>query len=85
MIYLLQVLRLLDAEQTELFEALFEDFVEEFEELGYSPIEACESMLDNHFGLTIESEFQLKEFARVVQDVKLLKAAVNTVKLQKAV
>jgi hypothetical protein len=85
MIYLIQILHLLNAEQIELFEDLFEDFVEEFSELGYSPIEACESMLDSHFGLTIEDDFQLKEFAEKVQNKKLLTAAVNTVKLQKGI
>ncbi len=83
MIYLLQVLHLLDAEQIDLFEDLFEDLADVLE-LGYSELEACEVLLNNHFGLTIRNDFQLASFAEKVQDKKLLTAAINTVKLQRA-
>ena len=89
MIYLMQILNLLNKEQIELFESLFLEFEEdEIEELGYknSEPELFNSMLLNHFGLTIECEVQLKSFTELLLNRKdSAKSAISITKLKKGI
>ena len=61
MIYLMQIVKMLNKNQIRHFIALFEDLTYEIEELGYKGMETelVNDMLMNHFGLEIECENQL--------------------------
>lgn len=66
MLRLLQIYKLLNTEQRKLFIQIFDDISYEIDELGYSPVEACDDMLQNHFGIEFESETQLRMFSIAV-------------------
>jgi hypothetical protein len=81
MIYLIQVLKMLDKKQRQQFLALFSDLDYELDELGWrgNETDLVNDMLFNHFGLSIEDKNQLKMFTDVILKPESLKAAVNTV------
>ena len=83
----MQVLQLIKIEDFELFENIFGDLDYELEEQGWKdhPEELMNTMLENHFGLALTDERQLKEFTRCVLDKKLFKSAFNTMKLKRGV
>ena len=59
MIYLIQLMKMLNTEQIELFIGLFDDLSEEIDELGYDPIDLVDDLLKNHLGIIIEDGQQL--------------------------
>ncbi len=80
MIYLLQVLHLV--QDLDLFELLFSD-ISDLIELGYTPEEACNDLLEQHFGLSLEDDKQLAMFTSAIQRKHILKSAINVVKIRK--
>jgi len=64
MLYLLQLLKLLDNKQRKFFGVLFDDLSMEIEDMGYEghETELVNEMLFNHFGLTVEDDKQLQVF-----------------------
>lgn len=81
MIYLMQILKMLNKKQRQQFLALFSDLDYELDELGWrgNETDLINDMLFNHFGLSIEDEGQLKRLTEVILKPESLKAAVNTV------
>lgn len=84
MIYLLQILKMLKPSQKELFVQLFSDLDYEINELGWKDDETTlvNDMLFNHFGLSIEDEFQLKRLTDSILKKGNVKAAYNIVKMK---
>lgn len=73
MIYIMQIFRMLDIEQLDLFSKLFGDgFKEDMIDLGYEnePEEYVQSVLESHFGITIEDDNQLKKTTRIIMENK---------------
>ena len=64
MIYLLQIMKMLNKEQRTLFIGLFDDLSYEIEDLGYEGMESelVNDMLLNHLGIEIEDQMQLQRF-----------------------
>lgn len=83
MIYLLQILRMLNETQRKDFLALFSDLDYELDELGWrgNETDLVNDMLFNHFGLSIEDETQLQRLTEVILKPESIKAAVNTVNM----
>lgn len=81
MIYLIQVLKMLDRKQRQQFLAIFSDLDYELDELGWrgNETDLVNDMLFNHFGLSMEDETQLKMLTEVILKPESLKSAVNTV------
>ena len=82
MIYLMQILRIV--EDLNLFEAMFEDLDFEIEEMGYSghEEELVYEMLDNHFGIEMTEEKQIKSLTSCIRG-KGFKSAVHVEKLRR--
>jgi hypothetical protein len=77
MIYLLQVYKMIA--RKDLFIAIFSDLDYELEEMGWKddPTSLMNDLLETHFGLTIEDEWQLQQFTSAViqkKDLNFLKA-----------
>jgi len=68
MIYVIQILKMLNEEQFKLFTIIFNDLSHEIETLGYDGMEdeLMSDLLFNHFGLTMESRDQLKMFTEYI-------------------
>lgn len=68
MLYLLQLLRLLDNKQRKFFGVLFDDLSTEIDDMGYKghETELVNDMLFNHFGFTLEDEQQLESFTKYI-------------------
>lgn len=68
MIYFMQILKMLNKEQRELFIDLFDDLSFELDDMGYRGHETdlVNEMLDNHLGLFIEDDRQLKSFTEYI-------------------
>lgn len=83
MIYLMQILKMLNKTQRQQFLALFSDLDYELDELGWrgSETDLINDMLFNHFGLSMEDETQLKMLTDVILKPESLKSAVNTVSM----
>ena len=64
MIYLIQILNMLNKKEIQLFIELFNDLSYEIEEMGYKGMEQdlISDMLRNHIGLDMECPKQLKMF-----------------------
>jgi hypothetical protein len=62
MIYLIQLMRMLEKDQRQLFVALFDDLSFEINEQGYLGLETelVSDILGNHFGIEFECPNQLK-------------------------
>lgn len=84
MIYVMQLLSLMNKNQIELFEGLFEDLTFELEDMGWSedPETLVNDMLDNHLGFSFECDKQLKEVTNCILSGKHA-SAINVVKLRK--
>ena len=80
MIYLIQLLKMLDRKQRQHFLALFSDLDYELDELGWrgNETDLVNDMLFNHFGLSIEDKTQLKMFTDVILDKSKFHATVYT-------
>lgn len=78
MIYLIQLLKMLDRKQRQEFLTLFSDLDYELDELGWrgNETDLVNDMLFNHFGLSIEDETQLKRLTEVILDKGKLASAV---------
>lgn len=83
MIYLMQILKMLNKTQRQQFLALFSDLDYELDELGWrgNETDLVNDMLFNHFGLSMEDENQLKMLTDVILKPESLKSAVNTVSM----
>ncbi len=68
MIYLMQIIRMLDKNQLELFYKLFNDISFELDEMGYRdfPEELVDDIMDNHFGIRFEDDRQLEMFTACI-------------------
>lgn len=79
MIYLMQILKMLDKNQRQHFVALFSDLNYELDELGYrgNETDLISDMLFNHFGLSIENDKQLQMLTNSILKKNNLQAAVN--------
>ena len=68
MIYLLQIAKMLNDNQLELFIALFNDLSYEIDELGYkgNESELINELLDNHFGISLEDDKQLNKLTSCI-------------------
>jgi hypothetical protein len=80
MIYLMQILNQVPFDQLNAFYVLFSD-ISEHEELGYTPEEYVNQLLETHFGMSLEDEEQLKRMTATLQKPHILKSAVNSVKM----
>ena len=80
MIYLIQLLKMLDRKQRQEFLTLFSDLDYELDELGWrgNETDLVNDMLFNHFGLSMEDETQLKMLTDVILDKSKLHATVYT-------
>lgn len=78
MIYLIQVLKMLNKTQRQQFLTLFSDLDYELDELGWrgNETDLVNDMLFNHFGLSIEDETQLKRLTEVILKPESLRSAV---------
>lgn len=86
MIYLLQVLNLLSKKEKAMFLELFSDLTYELNELGWKDDETglIQTMLFNHFNISIHDEFQLRMMADVILCKPKLVAAVNVATLRQS-
>lgn len=68
MIYLLQVLKMIGKKEHDFFITIFNDLSFELEDLGYKecPEDLINDLLDNHFGIYIEDDRQLKMFTECI-------------------
>jgi predicted AAA+ superfamily ATPase len=68
MIYLIQLLKMMNKRQKELFVTLFNDLSYEIDELGYKNVESelIEEMLNNHFNLFIECDSQIQMLTKCI-------------------
>ena len=70
MLYLLQILKMLNKRQQKLFIDLFNDLSHEIEEMGYihleDQMELINEMLDNHFGIYLENHNQLERLTQTI-------------------
>ena len=68
MIYFLQIIKMLNKEQRDLFISLFEDLSFEIDEMGYEghETELVNEMLDNHLGIFMENDKQLNSFTAYI-------------------
>ena len=80
MIYLIQLLKMLDRKQRQHFLALFSDLDYELDELGWrgNETDLVNGMLFNHFGLSMEDETQLKMLTEIILDKSKFHATVYT-------
>jgi len=83
MIYLMQILKMLDKAQRKQFVALFSDLDYELDELGWRGDETTlvNDMLFNHFGMTIEDSGQLKMLTDSILKKGSLQSAYNVVNM----
>ncbi len=83
MIYLLQILKMLNKKQQKEFVALFSDLDYELNDLGWKGDETTliNDMLFNHFGLSIEDDFQLQMLTDCILKPNMLKVAATTVNI----
>jgi len=81
MIYLMQILKMLNKTQRKQFVALFSDLDYELDELGWrgNETDLVNDMLFNHFGMSIEDETQLKMLTESILKKGNLQAAANVV------
>lgn len=79
MIYLIQILRMMNKRQRQEFLALFSDLEYELDELGFrgNETDLISGMLFNHYGLSIENEKQLRMLTDAILKPNNLKAAVT--------
>lgn len=80
MIYLMQILNKIPLEDLEAFFVLFGD-ISEHEELGYTPEEYCNDLLDAHFGMKFEDDKQLAAFTKALTKPHLLKSAIGSTRV----
>jgi len=68
MIYLIQVMKMLNKKEVKLFVDLFDDLSFEVEECGYQGLEEdlIGEMMTNHFGITFECGNQLNMFTECI-------------------
>lgn len=80
MIYLMQLLKMLNKDDQKLFIALFSDFKAESIEMGYdgNESELFNEMLMNHLSMEIEDNRQLESIVKILLDDKKYKALINT-------
>jgi len=78
MIYLLQILKMLDKKQRQEFVALFSDLDYELDELGWrgNETDLVNDMLFNHFGMELEDKDQLQMLTDAILKPNVLKSAV---------
>jgi hypothetical protein len=83
MIYLMQILKMLDKAQRKQFVALFSDLDYELDELGWrgNETDLINDMLFNHFGLSIEDDSQLQRLTDSILKKGNLAAAHNVVNM----
>lgn len=85
MIYLMQLLKMLNKDDQKLFVALFSDFKNESIEMGYNgnELELFNEMLMNHLGMEIEDNRQLKSIVKILLDDRKFKAIINTIDIMR--
>lgn len=66
MIYLIQIIRLLNEEQRYHFTKVFNDLSFEIDELGYEPSEIVNDLLFQEFGLEMEEQSQLDMLTDII-------------------
>lgn len=68
MLYLLQIAKMLNDNQLELFISLFNDLSYEIDGLGYkgNESELVNELLDNHFGIYLEDDNQLNKLTSCI-------------------
>ena len=70
MIHFMQIIKMLNKEQRNLFINLLDDLSYEIEEMGYTHLEdqmeLINEMMDNHFSIFMESDSQLKMFTTYI-------------------
>jgi hypothetical protein len=83
MIYLMQILKMLDKAERQQFVALFSDLDYELDELGWrgNETDLVNDMLFNHFGMEIEDENQLKMLTESILKKGNLQSAYNVVNM----
>ena len=85
MIYLMQLLKMLNKDDKKLFIALFSDFKAESIEMGYdgNESELFNEMLLNHLGMEIEDNRQLESIVKILLDDRKFKALINTIDIMR--
>lgn len=85
MIYLMQLLKMLNKDDQKLFIALFSDFKAESIEMGYDGNEAelFNEMLMNHLGMEIEDNRQLESIVKILLNDVKFKALINTIDIMR--
>ena len=83
MIYLMQILKMLNKTQRKQFVALFSDLDYELDELGWrgNETDLINDMLFNHFGLSIGDDSQLQRLTDSILKKGNLEAAHNVVNM----
>lgn len=81
MIYLIQVLKMLNKNQRQQFVALFSDLDYELDELGWrgNETDLVNDMLFNHFGMSLENDRQLQMLTESILKKGNLQAATTVV------
>jgi hypothetical protein len=86
MMVLLQILKQLTTKQQELFVALFTEWVDEANDLGYASdselADFANDCMFNHFGFQVEDSGQLERLVTVLKNPESVKAALAVVKMK---
>ena len=90
MLFLIQILHMLNKEQINHFEDMFSDLTFELEDMGYKdcPEQLVNQLLSDHFDMDFDTtdktaNWQLEELTKTVLDITKLKPALTTVRAQK--
>lgn len=83
MIYLMQILKMLDKKQRQQFLAMFSDLDYELDELGWrgNETDLVNDMLFNHFGMELEDKNQLQMLTDSILKKGNLQSAYNVVNM----
>lgn len=85
MIYLMQILNMIDPKMIHVFFNIFSDLEFQKNPNNLPREEFINSLLIECFGLEIEDERQLSEVSRIMADPRKFKAACQTAKIQRGV
>lgn len=83
MMYLIQILKMLNKPQRKQFEAIFSDLDYELNDMGWAgnETELVNDMLFNHFGLSVDDQSQLKMLTESILKAGNIKAALTVVEM----
>lgn len=81
MIYLIQIAKMI--KDLDHFYDIFSDLSFEIEEMGWKPIDLIPDLLDNHFGLEMEDQTQIKFLTEAIMDQNNFRSIINLEKLRR--